>query len=192
VPVQRITTARGGDAEGLGRALVVVGGLPGSGKTSLLRRWLAAEPTRIVGLDSEDVAARVRAAGVRLPYRLLRPAVHLLHRARVLRVVLGTAPLVVLTDPWTDPRWRSLVLRAAHSAGRALRLVALDAPPAVAAQGQDQRRRVVPARSMRRHAARWRRFAATFPEKGDVLVVDRRAAADLTLADVLGKPPSVA
>ena len=40
--------------------LVVVGGLPGSGKTTLLRRLLAERPRGVVGLDSEDVAARAQ------------------------------------------------------------------------------------------------------------------------------------
>ena len=169
-----------------GRVLVVVGGLPGSGKTSLLRRWLSTEPAGIVGLDSEDVAARLVTAGVRLPYRWLRPLVHLVHRARVLRVVRGDAPLVVLTDPWTAPWWRGLVSRTARSNGRAVRLVALDAPEEVAERGQDQRGRVVPGRSMRRHTARWHRLAATFGTRDDVLVVDRAAATRLTLAEALG------
>ena len=170
------------------RVLVVVGGLPGSGKTSLLRRWLSTEQTPIAGLDSEDVAARLVTAGLRLPYRWMRPLVHLVHRARVLRVIRGDAPLVVLTDPWTDPRWRRLVERTARRAGRDVRLVALDAPEEVAERGQDQRGRVVPGRSMRRHAARWHRLAATFGARDDVLVVDRGAATRLTLAEALGDP----
>jgi predicted kinase len=168
--------------------LVVIGGLPGSGKTSLLRRWLSTEPAAIVGLDSEDVAARLVTVGVRLPYRWIRPLVHLVHRARVLRTVRGDAPLVVLTDPWTAPWWRTVVARAARSAGRAVRLVALDAPEEVAERGQNRRGRVVPGRSMRRHAERWRRLAATFPSAADVLVVDRPTATRLTLAEALGEP----
>ena len=99
--------------------LVVVGGLPGSGKTTLLRRLLAEGAPGVVGLDSEDVAARVQAVAVRVPYRVVRPLVHAWHRVRVLRVVAGPAPVVVLTDPWTRPWWRAVVLRTArHRAGR--------------------------------------------------------------------------
>ncbi|SET10081.1 ATP-binding protein [Geodermatophilus poikilotrophus] len=174
--------------------LVVVGGLPGSGKTTLLRRLVAERAPEVVGLDSEDVAARVEAAGVRLPYRLVRPLVHAWHRVRVLRVVSGSAPVVVLTDPWTRPWWRSAVLHAARRAGRSVRLVLLDASRELAESGQVARGRSVPARSMRRHATRWGSLLQTVagPAGGagmdPVTVVDRPRADRLTLADVLGGP----
>ena len=174
--------------------LVVVGGLPGSGKTTLLRRLVAERAPEVVGLDSEDVAARVQAAGVRLPYRLVRPLVHAWHRVRVLRVVSGPAPVVVLTDPWTRPWWRSAVLYAARRAGRSVRLVLLDASRELAESGQVARGRSVPARSMRRHATRWGSLLQAVAEPaggagmGPVTVVDRLRADRLTLADVLGRP----
>jgi predicted kinase len=174
--------------------LVVVGGLPGSGKTTLLRRLVAERAPEVVGLDSEDVAARVQAAGVCLPYRLIRPLVHAWHRVRVLRVVSGPAPVVVLTDPWTRPWWRSAVLRAARRAGRSVRLVLLDASRELAESGQAARGRSVPARSMRRHASRWDSLLQTVAEPAGgagmdpVTVVDRVRADRLTLTDVLGRP----
>lgn len=64
----------------LGPVLVVIGELPGSGKTMLLRR-LPDEPVPgVAGLDFGQVADRVRRAGVAIPYRLLRPLVHGWHR----------------------------------------------------------------------------------------------------------------
>jgi len=173
---------------------VVVGGLPGSGKTTLLRRLVAERAPGVVGLDSEDVAARVQAAGMRLPYRLVRPLVHAWHRVRVLRVVSGPAPVVVLTDPWTRPWWRAVVLRTARRAGRSVRLVLLDASRELAESGQTARGRVVPARSMHRHATRWDNLlrAVAGPDRGAgldaVTVVDRVRAGRLTLADLLGRP----
>lgn len=175
--------------------LVVVGGLPGSGKTTLLRRLVAERVPGVVGLDSEDVAARVQAAGVRVPYRLVRPLVHAWHRVRVLRVVAGSASVVVLTDPWTRPWWRATVLRAARWAGRSVRLVLVDASRELAESGQSARGRAIPARSMRRHAVRWEGLLRSVegPEVGawpdSVTVVDRPQADRLTLADVvLGRP----
>jgi predicted kinase len=174
--------------------LVVVGGLPGSGKTTLLRRLMAQRAPGVVGLDSEDVAARAQAAGVRVPYRLIRPLVHAWHRVHVLRVVAGPAPVVVLTDPWTRPWWRAVVLRAAERAGRSVRLVLLDASRELAESGQTARGRGIPARSMRRHASRWRDLlqAVSGPAGGagldSVTVVDRVRADRLTVADVLGRP----
>jgi predicted kinase len=174
--------------------LVVVGGLPGSGKTTLLRRLLAECAPGVVGLDSEDVAARVQAVAVRVPYRVVRPLVHAWHRVLVLRAVAGPAPVVILTDPWTRPWWRAGVLRTARWAGRSVRLVLLDASREQAESGQVARGRAVPARSMRRHTERWGALlgAVPGPDGGAgpdaVTVADRGRADRLALADVLGRP----
>ena len=187
-----VPTAAHGDGGPQG-VLVVVGGLPGSGKTTLLRRLLAEGPPGVVGLDSEDVAARVQAVAVRVPYRVVRPLVHAWHRVRVLRAVAGPAPVVVLTDPWTRPWWRAAVLWTARRAGRSVRLVLLDASRALAESGQAARGRGIPARSMRRHTERWNALlrAVAGPDGGPgpdaVTVVDGVGAGRLTLADVLGR-----
>lgn len=173
--------------------LVVIGGLPGSGKTTLLRRLLAKGAPGMVGFDSEQITERLRAARIALPYRLLRPAVHLCHRFRVLRGIGGPAPVVVLTDPWTRAIWRSVVLRAARRAGRPVRLVLLDEPLESAAAGQAARGRTIPDRELRRHAERWARLLRTVEGAGGaavVLLIDRRRAGRLTVADVMGAPVS--
>ena len=173
--------------------LVVVGGLPGSGKTTVLRRVLDAPVPGVVGVDSEQVADRLGDVAALVPYRLLRPLVHGWHRVRVLRALAGPAPVVVLTDPWTSPWWRGMVLRAARRAGRAVRLVLLDTPAEDAAAGQRARGRAIPAGRMRRHAARWARLQAALAEAAgpdgadDVLVVDREQAAHVPLGEVLGR-----
>ncbi|MGY2066078.1 AAA family ATPase [Blastococcus sp. SYSU DS0619] len=180
-----------GSAPAPARGLVVIAGLPGSGKTTLLRRLVAAGRGP-AGLDSEQVADRLREAGVRVPYRLLRPWVHLAHRRRVLRRIAGAAPVVVLTDPWTSRVWRGTVLRAARRAGRPVRLVLLDVPPEVAVGGQLARGRRISARRMRRHAARWAELVRTLDRTGggpavaQVSVVDRGTAGRLTLPELLG------
>ena len=138
------------------RVLVLVGGLPGAGKTRLLARLLVAAPAGTGGLDSEQVAARLHDLGVRLPYRLLRPLVHALHRVRVRRVLCGRQPVVVLTDPFTSGRRRASVLRSARRAGREVRLLLLDVDPAEARRGQVDRRRRLGPRAMARHVRRWR------------------------------------
>jgi predicted kinase len=167
-----------------GRVLVVIGGLPGSGKTTLLRRVLPREVPGTVRLDSEDVATRLRAVGVRIPYRLLRPLVHVLHRWRVLGVVGSAVPVAVLTDPWTSAVWRGLVLWAAGLADRPVRVVLLDASPELARSGQAARGRRISDRRMRRHAVRWDRLLRR--SRGAALVVDRREADRLTAAELLG------
>jgi hypothetical protein len=118
--------------------------------------------------------------------------VHAWHRVRVLRVVAGPAPVVVLTDPWTRPWWRAAVLRSARRAGRSVRLVLLDASRELAESGQAARGRGIPARSMHRHATRWGALLqeVSGPDGGGpdaVTVVDRVRAGRLTLADLLGR-----
>ena len=172
--------------------LVVIGGLPGSGKTTLLRRLLPTGTPGTTGLDSEQVTDRLREAGMRLPYRVIRPLVHSWHRWRVLRTVRGDVPVVVLTDPWTSGRWRRTVLRTARRAGRSVRLVLLDASPELAGSGQTARGRVLSARAMDRHTRRWARLVQSIDDRdhagGPVVVVDRRRGAGLTLAELLGRP----
>jgi hypothetical protein len=149
VPVQEARQRPGYEPD-RGAVLVVIGGLPGSGKTTLLNRLFGREAPGVLALDSEQVSARLREAGVRIPYRFLRPGVHGWHRRRVLRAIGGAVPVVVLTDPWTSARWRAAVLRAARRAGRSVCLVLIDAPPEVAADGQAARGRRITGAS---HAA---------------------------------------
>jgi predicted kinase len=185
-PVPVRTRAPGPDER---RVLVLVGGLPGAGKTRLLGRLLASAPGAR-GLDSEQVAAALRRRGVRLPYRLLRPLVHGLHRVRAWAVLRGGDPVVVLTDPLTSPRRRRSLLRVARRSRREVRLVLLDAAPEEARRGQRDRRRVIGPRAMTRHVRRWRTALAELRAPGGapgaaVLVVDRSAAGELTLARLL-------
>ena len=183
-----VARQHGGRSDGV---LVVIGGLPGAGKTTLLRRLLAEGAPGVTGLDSEQVTERLRAARIAVPYRLLRPVVHLCHRLRVLRCIGGPAPVVLLTDPWTSPFWRAIVLRAAQQTGRPVRLVLLDEPPESARSGQAARGRAIPARAMRRHAQRWMRLLRSVDDSGaGALLIDRRQARRLSVADILGGPVS--
>jgi predicted kinase len=174
---------------------VVIAGLPGSGKTTLLRGLLPAAGPGVVGLDNELVAERLVRAGVRLPYRLVRPWVHGWHRWRVLRTIAGPVPVVVLTDPWTRAGWRRAVLVAARWAGRPVHLVVLDASPAAAEAGQASRGRSLSARAMRRHTTRWAEVLGSAglpdPHAGvrRVTVVDRSGAGRLLLDDLV-RPPA--
>ena len=157
-----------------GGVLLVIGGLPGSGKTTLLRRLLAQELPGVTGLDSEQVTRRLRAAGVRFPYRVLRPCVHGWHRWRVLRGIGSDVPVVILTDPWTSAGWRRAVLRAAERAGRSVQLVLIDVTREQAESGQAARGRAISAAAMRRHSDRWNALLAS--AAGHAVVVDRRRA----------------
>jgi hypothetical protein len=167
------------------RRLVLIGGLPGAGKTTLLSALLDDAPPHVVGVDSEQVTDRVRRAGVRGPYRLLRPAVHGWHRLRVRRAIAGSVPVVVVTDPLTSERRRRALLQAASDANRPVRLVLLDVDEDAAVEGQRRRRRVRGARSMARHVRRWDRFVrlvrrrASLPGVEEAVVLERGELARL-------------
>ena len=183
-------TASPAGRTGTGRVLLLVGGVPGAGKTRLLARLLAQAPAGTRGLDSEQVAAALHRAGLRLPYRLLRPLVHAVHRARVRAVLRGGAPVVVLTDPLTSTRRRSALVRAARRAGREVHLVLLDAAAEEARRGQVDRRRAISDRSMARHVRRWRAALDRLRVPGGtpgatVAVVDRGSAGELTVEQLL-------
>jgi predicted ATPase len=170
--------------------LVVIGGLPGSGKTTLLRRILGTGLRGVSALDSELVAEQLSGTGIRVPYQLLRPLVHAVHRLRVLRTVAGDARVVVLTDPWTSPGWRAAVLGAARQAGRQVRVVLIDVSSAAAVQGQASRGRAVPRRRMHRHEARWSELMSDLAYRrpgDDVVAISRAAARRVSAHHVLGR-----
>lgn len=158
------------------RDLLVVAGLPGAGKTTMLRH---AAPGLVV-LDSDQVRARL-AATVPLPYRYYRPVVHAWHRARVVRRALAAGPIVV-HEPSTRASTRALLALVGAVSGRPVRLLFLDATALEALAGQRSRGRVVRPRSFARHvrrAGKWREelLASRVPVGwSSVQVIDRARA----------------
>ncbi|MEV6246940.1 AAA family ATPase [Streptomyces sp. NPDC051742] len=126
--------------------LVVISGLPGSGKSTLMKR--AAEGT---GIDSQDARERWEARMPRLlPYALYRPLVRLAHYAG-LRRALRSGAGVVVHDCGTQSWVRGWLAREARRRGRALHLVLLDVSPDTAREGQRARGRGVSAYAFARH-----------------------------------------
>lgn len=172
-------------------SLVVLAGLPGAGKTTLLRRLAGARAPRVRALDAEEVAARLRRRAGRVPYRLLRPAVHGLHLLHVLREVAGRADCVLTTDPMTSAVHRALLRVAAACCGRSVHVVLVDATAAQAREGQRVRGRTVGQRRMARHVTRSARLRTQLARTGrmsfvDDLLVLPRADAARTDALVVG------
>ncbi|MEU2115933.1 AAA family ATPase [Streptomyces sp. NPDC016459] len=126
--------------------LVVVSGLPGSGKSTLMKR--AAEGT---GIDSQDVREHweARMPGL-LPYAVYRPLVRLAHYAALHRALRSGAGVVV-HDCGTQSWVRGWLAREARRRGRALHLLLLDVPPGTAREGQRARGRGVSAYAFARH-----------------------------------------
>lgn len=167
--------------------LVVVSGLPGSGKSTLMGR--AVVGTRI---DSQDTRERVaRRVPRRVPYLLYRPLVRLAHYAR-LRRALRTGAGVVVHDCGTQTWVRRWLAREARRRDRALHLLLLDVEPKAALAGQRERGRAVSRYAFRRHRRAVRRLMRELeadrlpPGCATVVLLDRPAADSLRTITFVG------
>lgn len=161
--------------------LVVVSGLPGSGKSTLIARTAPG-----CGIDSQDARERWerRVPGF-LPYAVYRPLVRFAHYAGLWRMLRSGAAAVV-HDCGTQAWVRRWLAREAARRGRALHLLLLDVPPGTARQGQRERGRGVSGYAFRRHRAAVGRLVRD-AERGVVprgcasaVLLDRPAASALT------------
>lgn len=129
---------------------VVVSGLPGSGKSTLIRRTVAAGET-VLSIDSQDTRERWEARlPAWLPYGLYRPLVRVAHY-QGLRRALASGAGVVVHDCGTQSWVRDWLARDARRRGRALHLVLLDVSPETALMGQAMRGRGVSGYAFLRH-----------------------------------------
>ncbi|MFJ5550638.1 AAA family ATPase [Streptomyces sp. NPDC093225] len=161
--------------------LVVVSGLPGGGKSTLIKRTA---PGRVV--DSQDARERwQRRMPARLPYAGYRPLVRIAHYAGLWRV-LRSGESVVVHDCGSQPWVRRSLARAARRRGRSLHLVLLDASPEEALSGQLARGRGVTGYAFTRHRRTVARLLSAAeqgtppPGCASVTLLDRRAATRLT------------
>ncbi|MGW4891549.1 AAA family ATPase [Kitasatospora sp. NPDC004240] len=158
--------------------LLVVSGLPGSGKSTLMRRCIRG---RLI--DSQQVREEhaERLPGW-LPYFVYRPLVRFEHYRRLRRAILAGGPLAV-HDCGSLPWVRTWLTRTARRQGRRVHLVLLDASAAEAREGQQARGQAVSAYAFARHREASerlrRRLAGTgTPPAGcaSAVVLDRAAA----------------
>jgi Viral (Superfamily 1) RNA helicase len=145
-------------------AVVVVTGVPGAGKTTLIRRAVDRDLTRVVDTDDRPRRGRLLYLG---------------HYARIVAAVLRRRPTVIHSRG-THPMARRAIRALAALRGRPAHLVMLDADRGEAESGQRARGRTVAPEEMDRQVARWRRLMARRPaDEGwaSVVVLDRAQAA---------------
>ncbi|MFJ9578243.1 AAA family ATPase [Streptomyces sp. NPDC101191] len=157
--------------------VVVVSGLPGAGKSTLMGR--AAEGRAI---DSQDTRERWEARLPRLlPYAVYRPLARLAHYAG-LRRALRSGAGVVVHDCGTQSWVRGWLAREARRRGAALHLILLDVDPETARAGQAERGRGVSGYAFARHRRAVGRLVRTAeagalpPGCASVTLLDRDAA----------------
>ncbi|MFC3575455.1 AAA family ATPase [Streptomyces yaanensis] len=157
--------------------LVVLTGLPGSGKSTLMRRTV-----RGARIDSQDTRDRWDTRLARfLPYALYRPLVRLAHYAGLRRALRAGAGVVV-HDCGTQAWVRGWLAREARRRGGTLHLLLLDVTPDTALAGQRERGRGVSRYAFLRHRRATRRLLRSIergemPEGcGSAVLLDRDAA----------------
>ncbi|MER7763667.1 AAA family ATPase [Streptomyces sp. NPDC097619] len=159
--------------------VLVVSGLPGSGKSTLMKRAVPGG-----GIDSQDARERWERRLPRLPYALYRPLVRAAHYAGLWRALRSGTGLVV-HDCGTQPWVRALLGRAARRRNRDLHLLLLDASPEQALSGQAARGRGVSTYAFARHRATTAGLLAAVAAGkapagcASVVLLDRPAAARL-------------
>lgn len=166
-------------------SVVVVGGIPGAGKSTLIRR---AVPTGVTTLDAETVRKRYqRRLSSRVPYRWYRPVVHLEFYLRLVVALLRPGTLVV-HETATRRRARRAIAGLARLRHGRPHLLLLDTTVDDALRGQHERGRVVRPGSMGRHQQRWGVLRDALDVDPGALehegwagttVLDRRAAAQV-------------
>jgi hypothetical protein len=161
-------------------AFVVVGGVPGAGKSTAMRPYVGAAGVHVVDPD------RVR--------RVVswRPLVHTVHQLLVWGgLLLGPTLMgtLVVQDTATRRRRREALLRAALWRGWQVHLILVDVTRDEALAGQARRGRVSPSRAFDRHWRRWSGLGADVPTMVVRPVVVTRAQVAQALAALIGAPP---
>ncbi|MEU8765157.1 AAA family ATPase [Streptomyces sp. NPDC048659] len=157
--------------------VVVVSGLPGSGKSTLMARTAEGR-----AIDSQHTRERWEARLPRfLPYAVYRPLARLAHYAG-LRRALRSGAGVVVHDCGTQSWVRGWLAREARRRGTALHLILLDVGPETAREGQLARGRGVSGYAFARHRRAVSRLVRTAeagllpPGCSSVTLLDRDAA----------------
>nr|WP_308290391.1 AAA family ATPase [Streptomyces meridianus] len=164
-------------------AVVIVSGLPGSGKSTLIKRAVdgAGSAGPVHRLDSQDARERWARKLSRLPYGLYRPLVRTAHYTALWRA-LRSGGSVVVHDCGSLSWVRRRLARLTRRSGRSLHLLLLDVPAQDALAGQAARGRRVSRYAFGRHVRSVSRLISGAergsPPRGcaSVVLLDRRSA----------------
>lgn len=164
--------------------LVLVGGVPGAGKTTAIA--LATDDLAHIGaIDPEHISWWLRRRlPARVPYRAYRWIVHLGHTLRVLLHLLNgpvAGRRLVIHDPGTRAGRRRLFLGLAHLAGWRTVLLYVDVDRPAAQAGQVRRGRIV--RSFDEHWQSWQRLRPALTAAPGQIVPGGAAAEPVILTD---------
>ncbi len=179
--------------------VIVVGGVPGAGKTTAIEAATAGL-AGVTVLDPERLHRSVRSTvPVWVPYRAYRVLVHVAHTALVIwHLLLGPIPghRLVVHDPGTRRHWRQLFLGLATSRGWRVALVYVDTDRSTARTGQFERGRALRPAAFDRHWDRWQRIRhrldTTDPAERSEILVERDDAAALLRWLCAGSSPLAA
>ncbi|MGO9490444.1 MAG: AAA family ATPase [Solirubrobacteraceae bacterium] len=154
--------------------VVLIVGIPGAGKSTLINRAASAAEWTVLDPDRFRRQLRPRLQRLPIPYPLF-----------VLATIVAIArdAHVVIESRGSNAWLRRLVAVCARIRGREAALVLLDAPPADAMAGQVGRGRVAPVGVRRWNAVAWRRLmdaasSGALAREGwsEVVVLDRAQA----------------
>lgn len=161
--------------------MIVVGGVPGAGKSTAILRH--AGTPGVVVLDPDRLRPRLRR----------RWLVHLVHQVQVWGALLLGPRLVgvlLVQDTATRRGRREALLRLARLRGWQVHLVLVEVARSDALAGQASRGRMAPAVAFERHWARWQRLRADLADVAvSPRVVGRDDVAGVVDALVAGELP---
>jgi hypothetical protein len=156
-------------------AVVVVAGVPGAGKTTLIRR--AVDPVAVRVVDTEDRREAGRRGGASSLYAG--------HYARILAAIAGRRPAVIHSRGTRGALRRGIAVLAALR-GRPAHLILLDVDRATAEASQRRRGRTVGRREMSRQVDRWRSLLSDAARRrlgaegwSSIVVLDRGRASEV-------------
>ena len=138
--------------------MLVIAGVPGAGKTTLIRRVIDRDDVQVI--DTDDRRAHAAATGETAP-RLL----YLDHYRRIAVALASDEPVVVHTRG-THRALRLLLRAMAAHTHRSAHLILLNADRAEVELGQRDRGRTLGARKMDRQYARWNALLEHASERG--------------------------